>query len=218
MREPDLRVTKCGRGRTGGGRAGITFPMPLDEAAPQQPSGRPATWSDLDAEAEDVTVAVMTASRLLIAVSARALSSIDEAVTLPQLRALVVLESCEPLKLAALATTLGVNPSTAMRMVDKLEGVGLVDRRANPDNRREVVLRLTPAGRDVVEQVLAHRRAEIRTLVGRLPAEQREGLVPALQALIQAAGELAVDPVHEVRLTGGLVPNPLAPGGRDGLG
>ncbi|MFL4495693.1 hypothetical protein ACJ6WD_31320 [Streptomyces sp. VTCC 41912] len=76
-------MTKCGRGRTGGGRAGTTFPTPLDEAAPQQPSGRPAAWSDLDAEAEDVTVAVMTASRLLIAVSARALSSIPPGRAVP---------------------------------------------------------------------------------------------------------------------------------------
>ncbi|MFE3653022.1 MarR family winged helix-turn-helix transcriptional regulator [Streptomyces sp. NPDC057579] len=192
--------------------------MPIDEAASQKPSGRPAEWSDLDEEAEEVTVAVMAASRLLIAVSARALASIDDAMTLPQLRALVVLESCEPLKLVAMAATLGVNPSTAMRMVDKLEAVGLVDRRTNPDNRREVVLRLTAAGRDVVEQVLAHRRAEIRTLVGRLPAEQRAGLVPALRSLIQAAGELAVDPFDEVRRIGGLVEDPLASGGRDGLG
>ncbi|MFE7314760.1 MarR family winged helix-turn-helix transcriptional regulator [Streptomyces sp. NPDC057555] len=192
--------------------------MPIDEAASQKPSGRPAAWSELDEVAEEVTVAVMAASRLVIAVSARALAAIDDTVTLPQLRALVVLESCEPLKLAALATTLGVNPSTAMRMVDKLEAAGLVDRRTNPASRREVVLRLSAAGRAMVEQVLAHRRAEIRTLVGRLPAEQRAALVPALQALVRAAGELAVDPFDEVRRIGGPVEDPLGSDVRAGLG
>ncbi|MFJ5678419.1 MarR family winged helix-turn-helix transcriptional regulator [Streptomyces sp. NPDC093097] len=192
--------------------------MPIDEAASQKPSVRSAAWSELDEVAEEVTVAVMAASRLVIAVSARALAAIDDTVTLPQLRALVVLESCEPLKLAALATTLDVNPSTAMRMVDKLEAAGLVDRRTNPASRREVVLRLSAAGRAMVEQVLAHRRAEIRTLVGRLPAEQRAGLVPALRALVQAAGELAVDPFDEVRRIGGLVEDPLGSDGRAGLG
>ncbi|MGW2813307.1 MarR family winged helix-turn-helix transcriptional regulator [Streptomyces sp. NPDC001415] len=166
----------------------------------------------LDQEADEVAVAVMAASRLLVAISARALSSIDDSMTLPQLRALVVLESCEPLKLAAMAATLGVNPSTAMRMVDRLEAAGLVDRRTNPASRREVVLNLTDAGRDLVARVMAHRRAEVGELVARVPAEERAGLVPALRALTRAAGELAVDPFDEVRRMGGLVADPLAPG------
>lgn len=166
----------------------------------------------LDQEADEVAVAVMAASRLLVAISARALSSIDDSMTLPQLRALVVLESCEPLKLAAMAATLGVNPSTAMRMVDRLEAAGLVDRRINPASRREVVLNLTDAGRDLVARVMAHRRAEVGELVARVPAEERAGLVPALRALTRAAGELAVDPFDEVRRMGGLVADPLAPG------
>jgi DNA-binding MarR family transcriptional regulator len=120
--------------------------------------------------------------------------------TLPQLRALVVLDGCGPSKLAALATTLGVNPSTAMRMVDRLEAAGLVDRRPNPDNRREVVLRLTEAGQRLVDDVNAHRRAEFATLVTRLPADQRAALVPTLRALTAAADEIAVDPgsVHDI--------------------
>ncbi|MFE9407932.1 MarR family winged helix-turn-helix transcriptional regulator [Streptomyces sp. NPDC006704] len=193
------------------------------QAAPQQPQ-RPSSSAagperqslDQEAEeAEEVAVAVMAASRLLVAISARALASIDDTMTLPQLRALVVLESCEPLKLAAMATTLGVNPSTAMRMVDRLEAAGLVDRRTNPASRREVVLNLTDAGRSLVSRVMAHRRAEVGALVARVPAEERAGLVPALRALralTRAAGELAVDPFDQVRRIGGLVEDPLAPG------
>ncbi|QHC22773.1 MarR family winged helix-turn-helix transcriptional regulator [Streptomyces sp. GS7] len=184
--------------------------MPHDETAPRDAAHQAAELTDLDQEAEEVTVAVMAASRLLVAVSARSLASIDDSMTLPQLRALVVLESCEPLKLAAMAATLGVNPSTAMRMVVRLEAAGLVDRRPNPDNRREVVLRLTGEGRALVERVLAHRRGRIRALVCRLPAAQRAVLVPALRALTHAAGELAVDPFDEVRRIGALVEDPLA--------
>ncbi|MDF2261330.1 MarR family transcriptional regulator [Streptantibioticus ferralitis] len=66
----------------------------------------------------------MAASRLFVAISARALADIDPSLTLPQLRTLVVLESQGPVKLAALASVLGVNPSTAMRMIDKLEAIG----------------------------------------------------------------------------------------------
>jgi DNA-binding MarR family transcriptional regulator len=175
------------------------------------PSGRPSSTAELDREAEEVTLAVMAASRLVVAISARALASTDDSLTLPQLRALVVLDTCGPVKLAAMAATLGVNPSTALRMVERLESVGLIDRKANPDNRREVVLSLTPTGGHLVERVLARRRSEIRALVERLPVEARAGLVPALRALTEAADEMAVDSLDEVRRVGGLVDDPLNP-------
>ncbi|MFG2573938.1 MarR family winged helix-turn-helix transcriptional regulator [Streptomyces sp. NPDC048481] len=135
----------------------------------------------------------MAASRLFVAISARALASAARTLTLPQLRALVVLDTCGPVRLTALAATLGVNPSTALRMAERLTAAGLVDRRTNPANRREVLLSLTDAGGDLVSTVLARRRAEIRTLVERLPAEERAALVPALRALTAAAGEMAVE-------------------------
>ncbi|MGW0080275.1 MarR family winged helix-turn-helix transcriptional regulator [Streptomyces sp. NPDC003393] len=166
----------------------------------------------LDREAEELGVAVMAASRLFVAISARALASTDDSLTLPQLRALVVLDTCGPVKLVVLAATLGVNPSTALRMVGRLEALDLVDRRTNPANRREVVLSLTAAGRDLVTRVLAHRRAEIRKLVQRLPAEERAVLVPALHALTTAAAdEMAVDVYADGRLDHGIVDDPVDP-------
>jgi DNA-binding MarR family transcriptional regulator len=175
------------------------------------PSDGPPAQAELDREAEEVTLAIMAASRLLVAISARALASTDEALTLPQLRALVVVDTCGPVKLAALAATLKVNPSTALRMVERLESARLIDRKTNPDNRREVILRLTPAGRDLVARVLAHRRTEIRTLVEQLPAGARTALVPALRALTEAAHDIAVDPFDEMRRLGGLIDDPLNP-------
>ncbi|WP_051865415.1 MarR family winged helix-turn-helix transcriptional regulator [Streptomyces griseus] len=185
--------------------------MTRQEPERLEPAAEPASPAELDQEAEEVTLSVMAASRLLVAVSARALASTDDTLTLPQLRALVVLDTCGPVKLAAMAATLGVNPSTALRMVERLESAGHMDRKTNPDNRREVILRLTPSGRDLVGRVLAHRRTEIRALVQRLPAEARAALVPALRALTEAADEMAVDPFDEVRRVRGLIDDPLNP-------
>lgn len=148
----------------------------------------------LDHDAEEVIAAVLTASRMLVGVSARALGRTAPSLTLPQLRALVVLDGRGPVKLAALADALGVNPSTALRMVDRLEAAGSVTRQANPGNRREVVLSLTDRGRGLVAQVLADRHAEIATIVSRLPADRRTGLIEALRALTDAADEPRVAP------------------------
>ena len=185
----------------------------------QQGNGRESASADgasdevLDREAEEVTLAVMAASRLIVSLSARALASVDVPLTLPQLRSLVALHGCGPIKLVAMAATLGVSPSTALRMVERLESFTLIDRRVNPDNRREVVLRLTTEGEALVESVLAHRRAAIRTLVERLPERERAGLVPALRALTAAAGDLdlALDQSGEPDRLAGLMDDPLNP-------
>jgi DNA-binding MarR family transcriptional regulator len=143
-----------------------------------------------------VTTAVLTASRLLVAVSARSLAAVQEHVTLPQFRMLVVLAGGGEMKLVALAERLAVHPSTAMRMVDRLVASGLVDRHTNPANRRENVLRPTTAGRRIVDDVTARRRAEIAEIVARMPASRRRGMVAALRAFTAAGDEPpAADPI-----------------------
>ncbi|MGC0334839.1 DNA-binding MarR family transcriptional regulator [Streptomyces sp. SAI-170] len=154
---------------------------------------------DVDA----VTSAVLTASRLLVAVSARSLAAVEERVTLPQFRMLVVLSTRGATKLVALAELLQVAPSTAMRMVDRLIAAGLADRQANPDNRRETLLRLTDEGRRTVEEVTGRRRAEIAGIVERLTPTRRLALIEALTAFNEAGGE----PPAPAR--GGVEPHPL---------
>ncbi|MDN3354089.1 MarR family winged helix-turn-helix transcriptional regulator [Actinomadura sp. DC4] len=141
---------------------------------------------DVDA----VTSAVLTASRLFVSISTRSLAAVDDRVTLPQFRMLVVLATYGEMKLASLAGHLAVNPSTAMRMVDRLVAAGLLDRRTNPADRRENALRLTAPGHRVVDDVTAHRRAEVAAIVTRMPANQRADLVLALRAFTDAGGDL----------------------------
>lgn len=144
---------------------------------------------DGDAGVDEVTSAMLTASRLLVAISARSLAEVQDAVTLPQFRLLVVLSSQGPTKLVTLAGLLEVNPSTALRMVDRLTAAGLVRREASPRSGREVLIQVTGAGRRIVDDVTACRRAEIAAVVSRMPAGQRRALVAALRAFTEAGGE-----------------------------
>ncbi|MFI7382179.1 MarR family winged helix-turn-helix transcriptional regulator [Streptomyces sp. NPDC049813] len=140
---------------------------------------------DVDA----VTRAVLTASRVLVAVAARSLAEVEDRVTLPQFRMLVVLSSRGDTKLVGLAELLGVAPSTAMRMVDRLIAAGLADRQTNPVNRRETLLRLTAEGRRTVENVTARRREGIAAIVERLAPGQRTALIAALSDFNEAGSE-----------------------------
>ncbi|MGW1224298.1 MarR family winged helix-turn-helix transcriptional regulator [Streptomyces sp. NPDC001515] len=161
----------------------------------QSAEERPSAPDDPDAPGRDdvdaVTGAVLTASRLLVAVSARSLAAVEDRVTLPQFRLLVVLATHGEAKLVALAERLGVNPSTAMRMVDRLIAAGLVERQINPANRRETALRVTPEGARLVADVTSARRREIAAVVARLAPGQRTALIDALTAFSAAGGEPA---------------------------
>jgi DNA-binding MarR family transcriptional regulator len=153
--------------------------MPMADHVDHAPIG-----DDLEA----VTSAVLTASRLLVAVSARSLASAEDRVTLPQFRMLLVVGQGET-KLVTLAERLGVNPSTAMRMADRLSAAGLVSREVNPTDRRETLLRLTDEGRRITDEVIAHRRTEITAILARMSAAQRQALVAAMSAFNEAGGE-----------------------------
>ena len=136
-----------------------------------------------------VTDAILTASRLLVDVSARSFAAIDETITIPQFRLLVVLYTLGPLKPSAIATILHVNPSNATRMVQRLVCADLVQRRVNPENRREVMLRLTKAGAQTVAEVTMRRHRHIADIVERMPVRHRTCLVEALEAFNLAGGE-----------------------------
>ncbi|MEW2344518.1 MULTISPECIES: MarR family winged helix-turn-helix transcriptional regulator [Streptomyces] len=170
---------------------------PEKSGAPEK-SGTPVdsgTHEDTD-DVERVTRAVLAASRLLMAVSARSLAAVEDGVTLPQFRMLIVLSTRGATKLVALAELLQVAPSTAMRMVDRLITAGLAVREVNPESRRETLLTLTEEGRRTVAGVVARRRAAIASIVERLDPAHRAALVEALAAFNEAGGEPAV-PVPE---------------------
>ncbi|WP_395293057.1 MarR family winged helix-turn-helix transcriptional regulator [Kitasatospora hibisci] len=138
---------------------------------------------------EDLVTAVLTASRVLVAISARSLGEVAEALTLPQFRMLVVLHSRGPMSMSRLAELLAVNPSTAMRMIERLVAAGVVAREVSPGDRREVRITLTEAGVRTVVDATDRRREEISRIVAAMPAKQRTGLVDALQAFAEAGGE-----------------------------
>lgn len=152
------------------------------------------------ASVDEFVTALLTASRVLVGVSARSLAEIEDTVTVPQFRTLVVLDNHGEINLNRLAELLDVNSSTAMRMIDRLLGAGLVTRRDNPANRREVILALTPQGRRVVRRVTARRRTAITRIVRAMPNTQRATLITALHAFADAAGEPSPRAEHTTSL------------------
>jgi DNA-binding MarR family transcriptional regulator len=139
---------------------------------------------------DDLIDAVLGASRALVAVAARSLAGVAEDVTLPQYRALVELAARGPQRPADLASALGVDPSTATRMCDRLVRKQLVQRRRINADRRGVRISLTEAGRALVEEVTRRRRVEIAQILRRMPQADRASALRALRVFADAAGEV----------------------------
>jgi DNA-binding MarR family transcriptional regulator len=142
------------------------------------------------ADPEPAVRALMLASRAFVGLTVRALAAVEAEVTLPQFRALVVLAVRGTLRSADIAEELQVNPSTGTRMTDRLAAKGLVRRVRSTDDRRVVRLRLTRAGHDIVEQVVAHRRDELERIVAATAGVWQPAVTEALTAFAAAAGEM----------------------------
>ena len=136
------------------------------------------------------TDALLTASRLLVAISAQSIASVDETLTIPQFRTMVILSARGPVNLTTLAGQLDLAPSTTGRMAERLVAADLIDSAA-PSRRpgANSSSKLTARGLDVVAAVTGHRRGRIAEVVRKMPPRERQGLVRALTAFTTAGGE-----------------------------
>lgn len=136
--------------------------------------------------------ALLSASRALVAVSASSLACVEDIVTPTQFRTLVVL-SQGPQTIVGLAARMAVNPSTSQRQVERLSRLDLVSRGVNPEDRRELLVSLTPQGRRIVRKVTDRRTRELARIVDRMDHTDSDALVRALESFAAAAGEPAAD-------------------------
>ncbi|MGH3675310.1 MAG: MarR family winged helix-turn-helix transcriptional regulator [Mycobacterium sp.] len=137
----------------------------------------------------DQTDAVVRASRALVGIAAASIAVIEDVVTVPQFRVLVMVYTRGPLNLATVAAGLDVNPSNASRTCDRLIKAGLLDRQVSAVDRRHVTLTLTTAGRRLVEKVTKRRRSAIERVLRTMSPAERDVLADALAGFATAAGE-----------------------------
>jgi MarR family transcriptional regulator, transcriptional regulator for hemolysin len=81
------------------------------------------------------------------------------------------------------ATWLDMEPIALVRMLDKLNEEGLVERRAHPTDRRVRTLWLTPAAQPVVTQILAINKAIREEAFAGMPAHARDTVIDILDGI-----------------------------------
>lgn len=141
------------------------------------------------AETAEQVDAIMLALQALVGIAAQSVTEVEDRVTLPQLRVLVLIASRGTLNLNALAEAMDIHPSNASRSCDRLVAAGLLRRTESPLDRRNLVLELTEEGRGLIDVLVEHRRKAVAVALERVPASRRRALVNAMRAFGQAAGE-----------------------------
>jgi DNA-binding MarR family transcriptional regulator len=79
-----------------------------------------------------------------------------------------------------------VTSGTMTHRIDQLEKAGLVQRHANPDDRRSVLIGLTDAGRAKVDHVVGEHMANEQRLLAALDPAERRTLEAALKRFLAA--------------------------------
>jgi DNA-binding MarR family transcriptional regulator len=72
------------------------------------------------------------------------------------------------------ASRLQIVHHSAVELVDRLEEQGLIQRRRNPDDRRQVFLSLTQKGERVLRELTVHHRRELATMGPELASALRK--------------------------------------------
>jgi DNA-binding MarR family transcriptional regulator len=126
-------------------------------------------------------VAFEVATRDLVGLALRSVE--HQSVSLSQFRLLLVLHELGRASSTHCAQALGVVGSSVTRMADRLHASGHLIRGADPGNRSVVTLELTESGRQVVRQVTAHRRRELRRVLDRLAPTDRSACAAVLEQL-----------------------------------
>jgi DNA-binding MarR family transcriptional regulator len=109
--------------------------------------------------------------------------------TLAQLKALYLVAAAGPLSMRELSERLGTVPSTSSELVDGLVALQLLERIADPADRRRVLVQATPVAVDRLEDFNELSRTRLIELLERI--DRRSDLVTierAINLLADAAG------------------------------
>jgi DNA-binding MarR family transcriptional regulator len=127
---------------------------------------------------ESLAESLMAVARQLRERSAETLAPWD--ITAAHLRALRTLARHGTMRLSELSDRLQIAPRTATEVVDALQVRDLVRRRADPGDRRAILVEVTERGAGVLAEIRATRGTEAGRIFGRLSPADREELARIL--------------------------------------
>lgn len=134
---------------------------------------------------EDLLVQMLIeAAAVLAHLLTDSLETRADEITVTQYEALIVLANSGPTRSSELTEALGVDPSTATRLCDRLVRRGFIVRERPEHNRREVRIALSNSGRELLQAVASDRQAKFAAIISAVSPARRPALMSALELLI----------------------------------
>jgi DNA-binding MarR family transcriptional regulator len=103
---------------------------------------------------------------------------------------LILINRNQDLTQAALARMLNVEGPTLLQSLDRLDELGYVQRMPRENDRRSYVLRITPNGKRVLEEVMAFVPTRDSVLLRGISAEERKVLISLLGRIVVRSREV----------------------------
>jgi len=103
-----------------------------------------------------------------------------------QFGVLVVIDANPGLSQTRLGTALGIDRSTVVAVIDRLETRGLVVRRSSPHDRRSHALHLSESGNAALKRVAERVRAHEKIIAGDLSEAELASLIALLDRVARA--------------------------------
>ncbi len=160
------------------------------------PEDQPGSPRECAREVLDGVPAVMRFIR------ARMRSSRAPGLSVPQFRSLVFIDRAAQAALGEVAEHLGLAPASVTKLVDGLEGRGLVQRGPSDKDRRRILLTLTAPGRRMMETARGEALDGLASILSALPAADRRTVSAAMRTIRRTFAGV------EPRETGGSIGHP----------
>lgn len=136
---------------------------------------------------EDVQAFETLMERIAVAYKARMMQVCKAGeLTPPQFFALMTIARLGRTKMSPLGDELGLSMGAASTLIDRLVTRGMVERDADPADRRAVYVCLSPKGEDVLREAKAGRRTIIAQVLEQMPPENRQRVIAGLETLADA--------------------------------
>jgi DNA-binding MarR family transcriptional regulator len=120
-----------------------------------------------------------------------------QGISMAQLHVLHLVESHGEMAMSRLADMLDVSLSNATGLIDRVEERGFVERIRVPADRRIVMVRLTPAGVQMLDEIEVVREQILRGVLDQLDPAQLAGVASAMGALRNAVAATLTAPGSE---------------------
>jgi len=124
----------------------------------------------------------------------------EHQVTGPQLVCLNTIVELGPITATDLAHQVHLSASTVVRILDRLESKGLVQRQRQADDRRRIHVTATIAGHELSAKAPYSDQHPLRNALKQLPTEKQESVTELLEQLVSLmdASALSASPILEV--------------------